>query len=149
MDTFDDGVKTVKYLIEEIDEFKVHLFYNDFDEKKLETEMLDDLKLPENKYYLKEQAVTAAGNNNSLHMFYERTRFYGINVDGSAHHFRLGVLLPEKVAVYMKNKYKNFNLMDNKRLESGLQNKVFFIELIIKKLAPLEWLLHQATSVLS
>jgi hypothetical protein len=132
METFDDGIKIVKYFIEEIDDYKIHVYYNDFDEKKLDAEMLNDLKLPENKYYLKDPFVGFAGNDNSIHIFFERTRYYGINVDGSAHHFRVGVLLPEKVTSFMFNKYKNFKLMDNKRLESGLQNKVFYIELILK-----------------
>jgi hypothetical protein len=133
MDDFDDGIKVVKYFIDEIDEFKIHIYYNEFEEKRLEADLLNEQQLPETRYYLKDRVSEFTGNLTSFHIFYERTRFYGINADGSSHHFRMGVPLPEKVLKYFQNKFKNFRLMENRRLESGMQNKVFFIELMIKE----------------
>lgn len=133
MDTFDDGIKFVKYFIEELENYKIHIYYNEFDEKKIISELLNEQKLPENIYFMQEHVTEFAGEDRSLHLFYERNRYYGINADGTSHHFRLGVLLPEIVVKFLTNKYKNFKLMENRRLESGMQNKVFFIELLIKE----------------
>ncbi len=102
---------------------------------KFKAELKNDLNFSENCYYLKDNPPAFAGSEKTLHLFFERTRFYGINTDGSAHHFRLGVVLPVNVIEFLTNKYSHFELMGNKRLESGLQNKVFYIELMIKEAA--------------
>ena len=133
MDTFEDGIKIVKYFIEEVDNYKIHIYYNDYEEKKLEEEMLNNKQLPAERYFLSEKVSKYIGEDKSLHIFYERKRFYGINADGTSHHFRLGLALPANIMKYFTEKYKNFKLMENRKLESGMQNKVFFIELIIKE----------------
>jgi hypothetical protein len=135
MDTFDEGIKLIKYIIEEVDDFKIYIYYADYDEKKLREEIINENKFPEQTYYLSDSPPIYSGSKKTLHLFYERKRFYGINADGSAHHFRLGVALTDNVINLFKNKYANFKLMENNKLESGLQNKVFYIELLIKETA--------------
>ena len=133
MDTFEEGIKIVKYFIEDVDDYKIHIYFNDYEEKKLVEELLNNLSLPSERYFLHEKVSEYVGENKSLHIFYERKHFYGINADATSHHFRLGLALPVKIITYFINKYKNFKLMENGKLESGMQNKVFYIELIIKE----------------
>ena len=133
MDTFEEGIKYVKYLIEKTENYKIHIYYNDYDEEKLEKDLINKQKLPEERYYLKDKVSDHIGEESSLHIFYERNRYYGINADSTSHHFRLGAVIPEEIINYLTGNYKSFKLMDNRRLESGMQNKVFFIELIIKE----------------
>lgn len=135
METFDEGIKFVKYIIEEVDDYKIYIYYADYEEKKFKEELLNNIKFPEKSFYMSENPPEYAGSDKTLHLYYERKRFYGINADGSAHHFRLGVALTKNVIEFLKNKYANFKTMQNNRLESGLQNKVFYIELMIKEAA--------------
>jgi hypothetical protein len=133
MDTFEEGIRFVKYFVDEADAYRIHIYYNDFEEKKIEEEMLNDNQIPSERYYLKDRVSEFVGEESSYHIFYERKRFFAINADGSSHHFRLGLALPDVIIRHFIKKYKNFKLMENRKLETGMQNKVFYIELIIKE----------------
>ncbi|MBP7496356.1 MAG: hypothetical protein KA792_01655 [Bacteroidales bacterium] len=135
MDSFAEELKKIKYFIEEVEEFKIFIFYIDYDEKNLNSDLLnEDLHLPDDKFYISENLNQFANHSKSINLFFERNAFYTINAGGSSHIYGHNFVLPEKVLNFLRNKFKSIRNTNKKKLQPASNNKAFCIEIEIKNI---------------
>lgn len=135
MDSFEDELKKIKYYIEEVEDYKIFIFYLDYDEKNLIADLSgEDFQLPAEKFYIKDFLDKSAISNNSINLYFDRNTFYTINAGGSSHIHGHSFLLPEKVLYFLRSKYKSIRATGKKVLITASQNKAFCIEIEIKNI---------------
>jgi len=115
----------------EIDEYTIHLYFSDEEQRQLLTEA-ERRGVPLTGVYsvLKHQPHTG-GSQYHLHIYKKQNQIFAINKDGTAHDQSHEAVIPRKVSDALKQKFPDWDIPRNNLLESSTDLAAILIESLL------------------
>jgi len=110
---------SIQKVLLEIDDYIVHLYYDEDDPKNEQINESRDRGTPLGGQYSGQlhKAHTDA-NQDHLHIYQRNKRLFALNIDGTAHDKSHGYRIPNKVAKGIQKHFPDFQLPPNNLIES-------------------------------